>query len=299
MKKTYIALCALTLSMSSASFGQMDQKTIDALKSKLDQDTLNKVSKFLQDYQGAADAEVTHRDVVYRTVGGERLLVDIYMPKIGEGPFPAVLIAHGGGWRAGDKTQLSAYARALAGRGYVAFCINYRLAPTYRHPAQIEDCRAAFEWIKKNASKYKVDVNKIGAVGYSAGAHLVTLMATTGSDLKAVAAGGTPCDLRDWGKGLEYWLGPANAPGAAKVREEASPITHVSKDTPPIFFWHGQRDTLVPRKPVWQMRKKLKECGVDTQVYISTNKMVSTHLGAPFDKRAQKKAWNFLDQYLK
>src|SRR5205807_1312751 len=108
--------------------------------------------------------------------------------KTGAGPFPAVVCIHGGGWRAGSREQLSrpdkslgerSFIETVAGHGYVAISISYRLAPAAKFPAQIEDCKAAGRWLRASAKKYRVDPKHIGAVGASAGGHLACLLGTT------------------------------------------------------------------------------------------------------------------------
>ena len=120
-------------------------------------------------------------NIAYSNVDGQELLLDAYIPKA-DGKYPAVLVIHGGAWRFGNRKQLSNYARALAEKGFSCFAIDYRLAPTHKFPAQIDDCRAAIKWIRNNANKYKVDTSKLGVIGYSAGGHLATLLGTTGEE---------------------------------------------------------------------------------------------------------------------
>ena len=123
----------------------------------------------------ATDAEFdVHEKVVYSTVADPELLLDAFVPKE-DGPHPAVLVVHGGAWKSGDRNQLRGYANLLAKRGFVCFAIDYRLAPQNKFPAQIEDCRAAVKWIRTHATDYKVSPDKIGAIGYSAGGHLVVI----------------------------------------------------------------------------------------------------------------------------
>ena len=87
------------------------------------------------------------KDIVYKEIDGKKLKLNAYVPK-GDGPFPSVLVVHGGAWRSGSRTQLTMYAKSLARRGYSCFAINYRLAPKHKSPAQIEDCRDAVRWIR-------------------------------------------------------------------------------------------------------------------------------------------------------
>jgi triacylglycerol lipase len=138
------------------------------------------------------------------------LKADIYVPK-GEGPFPGVLVVHGGAWAIGTREQLAGAALFLAEHGYTAVSIEYRLAPQDKWPAQIYDCAAAVRWMREHASQYKIDPNKIGGFGYSAGGHLVALLGVLKDEelrepgvaadapsarLQLVLAGGAPCDFR-------------------------------------------------------------------------------------------------------
>ena len=139
------------------------------------------------------------------------LQADTYIPQT-PGPHPGVLVVHGGAWHMGHRAQLSGVAQKLAQQGFSAVAISYRLAPQDKFPAQIEDCKAAVRWMRTHAAELKLDPERIGGFGYSAGAHLVTLLGTTDSQdglegvddpsavpstrLQAVAGGGTPCDFR-------------------------------------------------------------------------------------------------------
>lgn len=127
---------------------------------------------------GEADFEI-RKNIVYSKVADRELLLDAWVPNK-EGTHAAVLVVHGGAWRSGDRKQLGGYANALAKRGFACFAIDYRLAPNHKFPAQIDDCREAVKWIRSHAAEYKVDPDKLGAIGYSAGGHLVCLLATTG-----------------------------------------------------------------------------------------------------------------------
>ena len=253
-----------------------------------------------------APAYAVERNIVYASPDGIDLHLDAYLPS-GDGPFPAVLVVHGGAWRTGSKGQLAFYARALAERGYAAFAINYRLAPKHRFPAQIEDCRSAVRWIRRNAQLYKVDPQRIGGIGYSAGGHLVALLGVTGAAaddptedtrLSAVCAGGAPCDFRNvapkW-EMLSFWLGgPRSA--LPQLYEQASPAAQVSQTAPPMFFFHGDADLLVPAASPQAMVNRLQEAGVEASALILTG---GGHLSAMWDRGALAKACEFLDWHLK
>ncbi len=246
-------------------------------------------------------------DVPYASPGGVKLLLDAYVPKLA-GPMPAVLVVHGGAWRTGSKSQLSKYARDLAARGLVTFAINYRLSPKYKFPAQLEDCQAALKWIRKHADEYKVDPERIGAIGYSAGGHLVALMGVLGKPgepdrpetdtrLSVVCAGGAPCDFRDisptnWG--LSFWLGGTRK-DVPKQYENASPMAFITKAAPPMFFYHGTADILVKYQQAQAMAKALKAVGVETQ-FVPLDGF--GHLLAAMHPPTLEKAYDFLEEHL-
>ena len=246
--------------------------------------------------------------IVYSNVGDRELLLDAYIPKA-EGQYPAVLVIHGGAWRFGDRKQLSNYAQSLAEKGFSCFAIDYRLAPKHKFPAQIEDCRTAVKWIRKNANQYKVDASKLGVIGYSAGGHLATLLGTTGEEpnekngnfdmrVQAVVAGGAPTDFRwmpDKGKWAKYWMGGDLDSVPEKFRLASSTAFVDAKD-PPVFFFHGTKDTLVPLIWAGACHIALKEAGVKTVMHRVRG---AGHIQAAKDEDALKKAYAFLATELK
>ncbi len=252
----------------------------------------------------AVETEFEVREkIVYSTVADRELLLDAFIPK-GDGLRPAVLVVHGGAWRSGDRKQLRGYANSLAKRGLVCFAIDYRLAPKDKFPAQIEDCREAVKWIRSHAADYQVDPNKLGAIGYSAGGHLVCLLATTGeapSDqngnvdtrLQAVAAGGAPTDFRkfeDNGKWAEYWMGGDLTTQPDRFRD-ASATVFVDKNDPPVFFYNGTDDELVSIEWSKSCYEALKANGVKTEMHEIEG---AGHLTAAMNPAALEKAYSFL-----
>lgn len=248
------------------------------------------------------DGYAVHRNLVYSRPGGEELLLDAYVPNA-TGRLPAILVVHGGAWKSGNKFQLSGYARALAQRGFAAFAINYRLAPKHKHPAQIEDCRAAVQWIRAHAKDYGVDPNRLGAVGYSAGAHLVSLLGTerertSETQVRAVVAGGTPIDFRVMdpdAKKLVGWLGGTRRE-IPKVYEEVSPYLHVSPDDPPMFFFHGDADELVDIRGAEEMVKALRKVGIPADLHVIKG---GNHILAAMNPEALEASWRFFERNLK
>lgn len=257
-------------------------------------------------FTGAADekAAVEVREkIVYSTVGDRELLLDAYVPETA-GQRPAVLVVHGGAWRSGNRRQLRFYANALAEMGLVCFAIDYRLAPQHKFPAQIQDCRAAVRWIRSHAAEYRVDPKRLGAIGYSAGGHLVSLLATTGEPpnekngnvdtrLQAVAAGGAPTDFRtfpDNGEWAEYLMG-GNLSSVPEKFRLASPAAFVDKSDPPIFFFNGTNDRLVPLTWTKPFHESLRKAGVKTELFVIEG---AGHMQAATNAKALQKAYAFL-----
>jgi len=229
------------------------------------------------------------RDLVYGKGGDTDLHLDLAMPKTGDGPFPVVICVHGGGWIQGKRQDMGKTIEVLAGRGFVAVTPTYRLAPDSKFPAQIEDCKAAVRWVRANAKKYKINPDRIGAIGFSAGAHLSCLLGVTGKEDGLEGKGGNPDEssriqavvsffgptdltLNDWSEDVEKrilipFLGDTikNKPDLYK---KASPVTYVTKEAPPFLFFHGEKDMLVHVEQSKMLAEKLTKAGVSAKVVI-------------------------------
>lgn len=189
----------------------------------------------------------------------EPLQAEVYQPQ-GVGPFPGILLVHGGGWERRSREDMERLARYYVGLGYVVMNASYRFAPQAKFPAQVHDLQQAMHWLHRESERLRLDTARIAAFGYSAGAHLVSLMALaagTGDDLDspwggdntrpaAVVAGGSPMDLRKYpgGKLVPQFLG-GRINEIPETFAAASPVTRVHSDAPPFLLFHGTRDTLV------------------------------------------------------
>ena len=245
--------------------------------------------------------------VIYSKVGERELLLDVFVPESKE-THPAVLVVHGGAWKMGNRRQLRGYAVELAKRGFVCFAIDYRLAPDHKFPAQIDDCRSALKWIRQHAADYNADPKRVGAIGYSAGGHLVSLLGATGeapsekndntdTRLQAVVAGGAPTDFRwfpDNGKWAEYWMG-GDLTTVPENFKAASTTAFIDKDDPPMFFFNGTADGLVPLIWTTPCYTALKAAGVKTAFHKIEG---ADHMKAARDVEALTKAYEFLQEQL-
>ena len=213
------------------------------------------------------------RDVAFSPEGWpQRPLADVYIPR-GDGPWPGVLLIYGGGWEGGDREQVESIAERLARRGFVVFSASYRFAPQYRYPAQFEDVRLAYDWMRTHADEYRLKADRIGTWGYSAGAHLAALLGTVTADGQsrpaAVVAGGIPSDLTKFpgGKLVPQLLGTSLQENPELFRR-ASPFHHVSPDDSPHFIYHGGSDLLVSVDHAEDYHAALVTAGVRSELFI-------------------------------
>ncbi len=140
--------------------------------------------------------------VEYTRPGGVSVLLDAHIPD-GDGPFPAVILVHGGGWTAGDRTAafIQPLFRVLDQTGFAWFTIDYRRAPEFAYPAAADDVESAVRFVKQHAKEYRVDPAKVALMGESAGGHLVNLVgARNDAGVAAVVCFYGPIDMLLWAK---------------------------------------------------------------------------------------------------
>jgi acetyl esterase len=212
-----------------------------------------------------------HKDIVYSPAHGLKL--DAYIPPVqGDAPslFPAVIIAHGGGWEAGDKvTYVTPLFEPLAKAGFAWFSIDYRLTPDVLHPAQLDDLREAIRFVRANASRFNVDPNRIALLGESASGQMVMQVAAEsantanapdtpgGRDARpAIAAVVSFYGVYDFEPLVESSPSPERTPhwrlfrlrthdaSARAALQAHSPIHHVRRGMPPVLLIHGTNERL-------------------------------------------------------
>jgi alpha-L-fucosidase 2 len=203
------------------------------------------------------------KDVVFDPE--RRLKLDAWTPA-GDGPFPAVVLVHGGGWEAGDKvTYITPLFAPLARAGFAWFSIDYRLTPQVRHSEQMDDLRRAVAFVKANAKRFRIDAARIAVVGESASGQMAALLATEDKTLAAVVSFYGVYDfmplLTDTGPGtrLDRLFGARSLNDAAAEIVRYSPYHHVSKDMPPLLLVHGTNERLWAQGTA--MRDRLREVG--------------------------------------
>lgn len=276
----------------------------------------------------AAPAVKVERDITYSTAGGEKLRLDIAAPAAG-GPYPAVLLLHGGAWRTRSHTDLSrpgrdpngnpipGFIEQIAARGYVVATAAYRFAPKHKFPAQLDDARTAVRFLRANAKKYNLNPDRLGVGGFSSGGHLALLLAL--ADRPPLPAGAEYPDQSDRVRCVLSWAGPtdlklyAASPGLEEaymvpflgeecrtdpaVYRRASPISYVSKDDPPVLLVHGTADLMVPVIHSERLEEKLRAAGVPVELVAVTG---AGHIwGGPSAVRGHADMVRFLDEHLK
>ncbi len=188
-------------------------------------------------------------DILYRAdsqADPERHRLDLYRP-IGAKDFPVLFFVHGGSWRSGNKNLYAKLGENFAKFGVGAVIINYRLSPKVQHPAHIEDVAKAFAWVYTNIAKYGGRKDQIFVSGHSAGGHLVGLLATDESYLKAEKL---TLDVLRGVIALSgvFQISPrvpifhAAFGRDEQVCRQASPITHVRDKHPPFLLMYADRD---------------------------------------------------------
>ncbi|MEM8735845.1 MAG: alpha/beta hydrolase [Planctomycetota bacterium] len=259
-------------------------------------------------------------DEVYRVLDERKLHLDLYYPRhkteAKHATWPTIVWIHGGGWHKGSKENCP--ITWLCGHGYVVASVEYRLTDEAQWPSQLEDCRAAVQYLREQASKYGLDADHIGACGGSAGGHLVATMATvdlaesqTSQAVQAVCDFYGPTDLLTM---------PNNVASAGKTREQlasvpgakllggivseqvekakgASAWWQATKGDVPMLLVHGDADEQVPVEQSQRLYKKLQSVGVESELLVVPG---AGHGMKPFNNDdVHSKVVQFFDRYLK
>jgi acetyl esterase/lipase len=256
------------------------------------------------DTQYATGQEI--RDFVYSEPDWPQTLrADLYLPQK-RGPLPVVIMIHGGGWANRSRDDMTPISQDLAQRGYAVMNLDYRFAPKYTFPAQLDDLLQARNWLSANADFYQLDLNRVNAWGYSSGAHLAALLGgleQPGSSadqtqalprLRAVVAGGIPADLRKYDNSpiVTRFMGGSRDDMPERYAE-ASPQYHVSADDPPVFLYHGKLDDLVEQDQPRDYYDALIAAGVDAELFLQGFRGHMTMF--LFGGDAEARAMEFLD----
>ena len=213
------------------------------------------------------------RTIVFANPDGVSLKLNLYRP-MQIGKYPAIITLYGGAWLRGNPDYNEEFSRYMAAQGYCVVAIDYRHAPKYRFPAQLEDVQAALSYIKTHADDWEIDLNRIALMGRSAGAHLVMLTAYGSSVLpiRAVVNYYGPNDLIrgyndppfpdaiDVRAVLRAFLG-GTPDELNQLYRRASPINYIKPNLPPSLLVYAGRDHIVQAKFGRSLYKRLRATG--------------------------------------
>ncbi|MBT3378722.1 MAG: alpha/beta hydrolase [Lentisphaerae bacterium] len=240
----------------------------------------------------ARGAEQILRDIAYDDEHDAQI-IDVYRVT-SEKPAPAMVFIHGGGWRAGSKKRVPGFLRKAHAEGWLAVVsVEYRFTDVAVHPAQVDDCARAIQFVRQNAGEWNIDPNRIGVTGGSAGGHLAAYMALQVDEASPVSE--DPVERQssrvlfaipfagptDWGllsrlehrhpayrQLIGYEPGtPAGEMAADRIRD-VSPLSFVSADDPPILIVHGDADQVVPIEHAQVLEAALKKVGVPVELHV-------------------------------
>jgi acetyl esterase/lipase len=231
--------------------------------------------------RGVPEEVLFERDIVYGKGAGEDLKLNLSRPKNGTGPFPCIVVIHGGGWAAGNKEGHNNLTWELAKRGYVSATVGYRFAPKHLFPAQVEDVKCAVRFLRAHAEKYGIDPARFGATGFSAGGHLSQMLGVMGKEDGLEGEGGwadqssqVQCVVNYFGptdftkeypeksRGIVKAFIGGTLQEKADAYRRASPITYVTRGDAPILHLQGTKDPLVPHDQVYAMVDAMTAAGV-------------------------------------
>jgi acetyl esterase/lipase len=226
-----------------------------------------------------------HTDVIYATVDGKKLGLDLHLPPGVANPALVVWV-HGGAWNAGSKAQ---YPKELVASGFALASVDFRQTSEAPFPANVHDIKAAIRFLRAKAAQYGYRSERIAVAGASSGGHLAALVGVTNghadlegkvgdqpgasssvqavvsyfgaSNLTTILAQSTPFGLNVRKPALERLLGalPENAPELAKL---ASPVFHVDRNDPPLLLLHGDQDPQMPINQSHELQGAYEKLGL-------------------------------------
>ncbi|MCW5317696.1 alpha/beta hydrolase fold domain-containing protein [Nostoc sp. KVJ3] len=219
------------------------------------------------------------KDIIFASPAGVPLKMEVYQPPE-VGKYPAVIVIYGGAWQYGNPHANSEFNQYIAHQGYTVFAIDYRHAPKYKFPTQLDDVRTALNFIRKHAAAYEADPERMVLIGRSAGAHLAMLAAyqPDAPPIRGVVDYYGPVNLSE-GYKTPPNPDPINTRAVLKAfmggsleefpnqYEIASPINYLTHPLPPTLLIYGSRDHLVEARFGRQMYERLKNSG-NTAVFL-------------------------------
>lgn len=286
----------------------------------------------------SAPAELVpeRRDVDYVGDATKAHQLDVFLPQgQGNGPFPLVIWVHGGGWAAGDKSdigrdediKMNDTKKLLLAKGYAVAAPNYRTLPDTKFPEPMQDVAASVRFLRAHAGEFGLDTNRFALMGDSAGAHLgaMTAMTPKNAELQGTLGQGGDASVKAFvgyygiydltkrtedqkaqcggGKpGAESSHGrligaDPDSPEGEPVAAKASPVTYVAPDSPPTLLFQGKQDCTAPPMQAERYHAALKQAGVATEL----TELDKSHGDQQFftDPAVHEQLIRFLDAHVK
>lgn len=270
-----------------------------------------------------AQGQDIKRNVSYADPAHERHVLDIYSPPSAKN-LPVVFWIHGGGWQAGDKSDVQIKPRVFGERGFVFVSTNYRLLPSVEMDVLIRDVAKSLGWVHKHVAEYGGDPHRIFVMGHSAGAQLAALICTDDRYLKAegvpfsvlkgcVPVDGDTFDLPPiiataehramlYGQPLPTFGHRQKFGNDPKKHLDFSAVTHVAKgkSIPPflILYVSGHPDTTAQAQ---RLASVLNAAQIPAKAFgarETTHNKLNADLGLP-DDPATKELFDFVSAALK
>lgn len=267
-----------------------------------------------------------YNNISYANDTLKRHQLDIFLPPNAGPKTPLVVWIHGGAWNMGtrfnDMSYMTNTIKGLLESGYALATIEYRYSTEAIFPAPLQDCNQALEFLYQHADQYKLDKNRIGLIGFSAGGHLASLLALSNNNaveafypiaakphfkIKCVLDYYGPSDFITLGSSPDTSMNNSRNPvsillGAMPLQRpdiarKASPTTYVDKNDPPFFIVQGEKDESVPYTQSQMLAAWLTVNGVPNQLTIVPG---APHYGVMFDAPdIRKNLFAFLEKHLK
>jgi acetyl esterase/lipase len=246
-------------------------------------------------------------DVIYGRKYGVALTMDVFTPnKDANGA--GIIIVISGGWFSGHDAINPEFVKPFTKRGYTVFTVVHGSQPKFTIPEILEDMNRAVRFIRHHAKDYKVDPDRLGITGGSAGGHLSLMQGTAGtkgdpkakdpvdresSRVQAVACFFPPTDFlnygakgkdaigrgvladfkaafdfKEWDKDKKCFVSVTDEEKILEMGKKISPIYFVTAETPPTLIIHGDADKLVPIQQAESIRDRLKEEKVPCELVV-------------------------------
>jgi len=259
-------------------------------------------------------------DVVYAEEISPALKLDLFLPEGVKNP-PLIVHIHGGGWEKG--TYKGCPVKWLVREGYAIASIQYRMSHQAKFPAQLHDCKGAVRWLRAHAKDYGYDADKVCAIGSSAGGHLSALLGTTGGMKELEGTVGGNLEQSSRVQAVVDYFGPTDFIERAKVQpkltedpggsvyrllggpvsknqelaKQASPLTHVDENDPPLMIIHGLMDRRVLVQQSIDLYQKYRTIGLPVEIRFIHD---AAHGGSLFyEPQNQPMVNEFLEKYLR